>query len=274
MPFRSAFVAGLVAAVIATGGAVAPATITVAAPGAGCSGAYPIRLALTSDDPDERQYFDRTVVCATADLTDATLRNDTGLVWSFESSGGAGFVDVSSSPFPAAMFREGLRKLGENPPQFVAPGETMLLSSTEVGGITDLSWEIDPVLTSVWLVQDAIVARAQKLVKGGITALIARRLSVRTAIVTCAFAGVSAGNAVADLEANSDDFLDVFETAATLSPCITAWRQARVEAPTRFPTLKAAVVGASESVTQVVKLRSSMGLASKLLSVGLKLVPR
>jgi hypothetical protein len=272
MPIHSALMAGLVAAVVATVGTIAP--VTLASPDAGCTVAHPTRLALSSDDPDERQYFDGTTVCGTADLTEATLRNDTGLVWSFASSGGAGFVDVSSSPFAAAMFREGLRTLGENPPQFVAPGETMLLSSFEPGGITDLSWEIDAGLTSVWLVQEAIVSRAQKVVKGGITALIARRLSVRTAIVTCAFAGVDAGSAVADLESNSDDFLDVFQTAATLSPCVTAWRQARTEAPTRFPSLRAAVIGATDSATQVVKLRSSMSLASKLISVGLKLVPR
>ena len=262
----------VVVALIAGTGAAAP--VAPAAPDAGCSIAHPNRLYLTASDLDERRYLDSTVVCADADSTEATLRNDTGVVWSFASGGGDGYVEPLSAKLGAQVFREGLRLQDGNPPQFVAPGEVMLLTSSTPGGIRDITWTIDPELTALWLVQDAITSRLQKLMKGGIASLLASRKAVRGAVFTCASAGVEAGSAAVDLVEDSADFLDVFGVAASLEPCAKAWRAARAEVPVRFPTARAAVTGALDTAAQVTKLRSSMSLASKIASVALKLAPR
>lgn len=237
-------------------------------PEAGCTAAYPDRLDLTTDIPDEEQYHDDTIVCGNSDLSAATLENKSGVVFAFSSDDTQATADLSSSDLTGGIFRDEVTAQQLDAGSFAVPGDVMVLASPGPNGVASIEWHVDPLLTSAWLVQETIVARLQNLTQAAAVDLFASGSKARKAVATCAFAGGYTAKAVQDLTDGSDQFFGTFAVAAAASPCITAWEAAERElGTTRWPTLSRGLQTAGFAAEEVTWLSGKVSWVSKWISV-------
>lgn len=237
-------------------------------PDAGCTAEYPDRLGLVTDIPDEEQYHDETIVCGNSDLSAATLKNGSGVVFAFYSDDGEATVDVQTSELDAEVFHDEADAMGLQAGSFAAPGDVAVLASPSANGVSGIEWHVHPELTSAWLVQETILGRLQTLTQATAVDLLASGSKGRKAVATCAFAGGHTAQAVEDLTNGSDAFFDAFAVAAATSPCATAWRTAEQElGTTRWPTLADNFQTGLFAAEEVTALRSKVSWVSKWISV-------
>ncbi len=201
---------------------------------AGCTAAFPMRLAVTTRIAGELPYLRQIAACTRAAQDATLLVNDSEATWTIGSNPGGASVAQLTNDLKAVSYRNAILTVYTG--AVLAPETTVRIDARP----SAVEWTLSPELTATWLIHEQFAEAFKSYSQTQLAELLTTGASPRRqAMVTCSIAAYNvAGDAAQALNGRSpmSQLLTGIGVGTSSTKCALAWRQADADALQRFST--------------------------------------